>query len=291
MHPFVHAFSPAIDPPWEARSDFEAFHLIARQLSDLARTHLGVRHDLVQRPAAARHPGRDRRSPVAWCVTGGAARSPPVPGKTMPALAVVERDYTAIADKLAAVGPLADSARLHHQERHLPARGGGRAARRQERRDARRRGRRSARRSTPTSSWPRRSSPSPARPTAQLAVQGFRTLEKRVGKPLADLAEGSEEKRITFADTQARPVPVITCPEWSGSRDRRTPLRAVHRQRRAAQAVAHPDRADALLPRPRLDARPRRAAADLPAAAGHAPALRRAHARRRTAASRSPCAT
>jgi nitrate reductase alpha subunit len=51
----------------------------------------------------------------------------------------------------------------------------------------------------------------------ELAAQGFRTLEKRVGKPLADLAEGSEEKRITFAMTQAAPVPVITSPEWSGS--------------------------------------------------------------------------
>jgi nitrate reductase alpha subunit len=50
-----------------------------------------------------------------------------------------------------------------------------------------------------------------------LAVQGFRTLEKRVGKKLVDLAEGSEEKRITFADTQVAPVPVITSPEWSGS--------------------------------------------------------------------------
>ena len=34
---------------------------------------------------------------------------------------------------------------------------------------------------------------------------------------LADLARGSEEKRISFADTQAAPVPVITSPEWSGS--------------------------------------------------------------------------
>ena len=51
----------------------------------------------------------------------------------------------------------------------------------------------------------------------ELAVQGFRTLEQRVGKKLADLAEGSEEKRITFADTQVAPVPVITSPEWSGS--------------------------------------------------------------------------
>jgi nitrate reductase / nitrite oxidoreductase, alpha subunit len=51
----------------------------------------------------------------------------------------------------------------------------------------------------------------------ELAVQGFRTLEHRVGKRLADLAEGNEEKRIRFADTQVHPVPVITSPEWSGS--------------------------------------------------------------------------
>ena len=50
-----------------------------------------------------------------------------------------------------------------------------------------------------------------------LATQGFRTLEKRTGQPLADLAAEHEGKQITFADTQARPVPVITSPEWSGS--------------------------------------------------------------------------
>ncbi len=27
MHPFMHAFTPAIDPPWEAKSDFDTFHL------------------------------------------------------------------------------------------------------------------------------------------------------------------------------------------------------------------------------------------------------------------------
>jgi nitrate reductase alpha subunit len=51
----------------------------------------------------------------------------------------------------------------------------------------------------------------------RLAVQGFRELEKRTGRALTHLAEGSEERRITYADTQARPVPVITSPEWSGS--------------------------------------------------------------------------
>ena len=51
----------------------------------------------------------------------------------------------------------------------------------------------------------------------RLAVEGFRELEKRTGRRLVHLAEGSEERRITYADTQARPVPVITSPEWSGS--------------------------------------------------------------------------
>ena len=54
-------------------------------------------------------------------------------------------------------------------------------------------------------------------PTDGLRWKGFRQLERRTGRPLVHLAEGNEEKRITYADTQARPVPVITSPEWSGS--------------------------------------------------------------------------
>jgi len=51
----------------------------------------------------------------------------------------------------------------------------------------------------------------------RVAVAGFRALERRTGQKLTDLALDNEGKRITFADTQARPVPVITSPEWSGS--------------------------------------------------------------------------
>ena len=51
----------------------------------------------------------------------------------------------------------------------------------------------------------------------RLAVQGFRTMERRVGRPLTHLALGSEERLIRFADTQAAPVTVISSPEWSGS--------------------------------------------------------------------------
>ena len=279
MHPFVHAFTPAIDPPWEAKSDFETFHPIARELSELA-AHAPRRPQGPGRACRCSTTPRARpRSPAASSATGSAATSPAVPGKTMPVLQVVERDYTAIADKLAAVGPLAD--RSASRSRTSPTGSSTRSTRlaAAERRDARRRRRRPAghrHRRQDGRGDPRLLRHDERRARRRRA--SARSSE-RVGKPLADLAEGSEEKRITFADTQARAGAGHHLAGVVRLGDRRPPLRAVHRQRRAAQAVAHADRPDALLPRPRLDARPRRGAADLPAAARHAPAVRRAGAR------------
>lgn len=200
MHPFVHAFSPAIDPPWEARTDFEAFRDIARRLSELAKDHLGTRQDLVSIPLQHDTPGETPRDPY----------------NTTPVYQLVERDYTAIADKLASVGPLADSLgftvknvtyRLEEQVAALAGTNGvmshGAGAGR------------------PAIDTDKKMAEAILRfsgtTNGQLAVQGFKTLEERVGKKLHDLAEGSEEKRISFADTQLAPVPVITSPEWSGS--------------------------------------------------------------------------
>ena len=55
MHPFVHAFTPAINPPWETKSDHDIFQALGRKVSDLAAGHL----DSARRPrhgaVAARH--------------------------------------------------------------------------------------------------------------------------------------------------------------------------------------------------------------------------------------------
>src|SRR5699024_342046 len=51
----------------------------------------------------------------------------------------------------------------------------------------------------------------------EMATNGFKTLEKRTGHQMHDLAGEHEGKKITFSDTQNAPVPVITSPEWSGS--------------------------------------------------------------------------
>ena len=57
MHPFVHAFTPAIDPPWETRPTSSLPPARAAVLASWPRTHLGVRQDLVSVPLQHDTPG------------------------------------------------------------------------------------------------------------------------------------------------------------------------------------------------------------------------------------------
>ncbi|MFD1936646.1 nitrate reductase subunit alpha [Nonomuraea mangrovi] len=213
MHPFVHAFTPAIDPPWQTRTDFVAFHAIARAFSDLAKTHLGTRTDVVAVPLLHDTPdelatphGRVRD----WRATGQA----PTPGGDFPKLVTVERDYGAIAEKMAALGPLLEqlgattkgltfdvSGEIERLGRMNGIVRGGVAE-----------GRPSLVRDVDMCEAILALS---GTTNGHLAAQGFATLARRTGTAFDGLAD--EHKQITFADTQARPVPVVTSPEWSGS--------------------------------------------------------------------------
>nr|WP_225850389.1 nitrate reductase subunit alpha [Streptomyces sp. HPF1205] len=215
MHPFVHSFNPAIAPPWQTRTDWDAFTTLAEHFSRLAATHLGRRTDLVAAPLLHDTPDA-LATPHGRVADWKRGECEPVPGRTMPKLVTVERDYPAVASRMAALGPLVDDLGLttkgvtfdvtrevdHLRHKNGTVRGG-----------------------------PADGRPSLARDVhaceailalsgttnGHLATQGFRTLEERTGTRLADLAAEHEGKRISFADTQARPVPVITSPEWSGS--------------------------------------------------------------------------
>jgi nitrate reductase alpha subunit len=215
MHPFVHAFSPAIDPPWETKTDFDTFHLLAQEFSRQARTHLGVRRDLVSVPLQHDTPGQ-------LAQPGGVVRDwrepdiPAVPGQNMPVFSVVERDYTAIADKLAAVGPLAD--KLGFTVKNVTYKLAGPLDRLSRSNGVMLGGAADGRPAIDTDAKMAEAILAFSGTTnGALSVQGFKDLEVRTGRKLADLSEGSEEKFITFAHTQAGPVPVITSPEWSGS--------------------------------------------------------------------------
>ena len=105
LHPFVHAFNEAIAPPWEAKSDWEAFHRIAKTFSALAERHLGVQKDLVAAPLQHDTPD-EIAQPLGEVCDWRAGECEPIPGRTMPKLIVVERDYPHVADRWAALGPL-----------------------------------------------------------------------------------------------------------------------------------------------------------------------------------------
>ena len=51
----------------------------------------------------------------------------------------------------------------------------------------------------------------------RVAHRGFEILERRVGKPLADLAAGERDTHLRWSDVQARPQKTLTSPEWSGN--------------------------------------------------------------------------
>ena len=214
MHPFVHSFNPAIPPPWEARTDFEAFATIAARFSQLAAEHLGTRTDVLAAPLA--HDSADEKAQSAAVLDWTRGECEPIPGSTMPKLITIERDYGAVAAKMKAIGPLIDrlgtttkgitwiplEAVDYLRRQNGVVRAGVAAGR-----------------------------PSLARDidlaeailalsgttNGEVAVAAWKELEKRTGVPLADLAQERAGDRISFADTQVQPRAVITSPEWSGS--------------------------------------------------------------------------
>jgi nitrate reductase alpha subunit len=277
MHPFVHAFSPAINPPWQTRTDYDAFQTLAGAFSELAKGRLDTRRDVVAVPLLHDTPDElaNPRGVVRDWRTDGAD---PEPGRTMPKLVVIERDFPAVAEKMAALGPLV--------ERLGTTTKGWTVTPDREVEDLRR------------ANGVVRGGVADGRPSlardidacetilalsgttnGRLAVAGFRALEERTGTQLADLAldrgQADHVRRYPGSAGAGDHVAGVV-----GFRARRSSLHGVRRQHRAAEALAHADRPAALLSRPRLDGRARGAAAGLSATVEPASDLRRPGTRR-----------
>lgn len=221
MHAFVHSFNQAVPPPWEAKTDWDAFNLIARAFSHLAVKHLRTRKDLVAVPLA--HDTADELAqPLGQVKDWKVDECEAMPGRTMPRLLVVERDYTAVADKMTSLGPLLEQLgsstkgvswkpleEVEHLARKLGTVAGGAGAGR------------------PAIMKPEQACEVilalSGTTNGRLAVEGFRSLEDRTGLQLADLAGPRSGDRLTFQDTQVQPRSVMTSAEWSGieAHDRR----------------------------------------------------------------------
>jgi nitrate reductase / nitrite oxidoreductase, alpha subunit len=221
LHPFVHPFNEAIPPPWEARSDWQAFNRIADAFSELARRHLGTRTDIVAGSLNHDTP-EELAQPLGQVRDWRAGDCEPVPGLTMPKLVTVERDYTQVAEKMRALGPLVERLGIGAKgvtfvpdeeveelgRRNGRARGGVASGRPRLVRDVHVVETILALSGTTN---------------GRLAVESFRNLERRVGRPLAHIPAERSEERMTMSEITVQPRKVIASAEWSGleSRERR----------------------------------------------------------------------
>jgi nitrate reductase alpha subunit len=212
MHPFIHPLSAAVDPAWESRTDWAIFRGIAKRFSELAVGHLGVEKDVVLTPLMHDTAQELAQNDVAdW--KGG--ECPAIPGKTMPAVAVVERDYPRTYARFTALGPLLEKLgnggkgigwKTGHEVEFLGKLNGVREVP-----DA------GMRPKIETDVHAAEVILSLAPETnGHVAVKAWEALSKNTGRDHSHLAKGKEHEAIRFRDVQAQPRKIISSPTWSG---------------------------------------------------------------------------
>lgn len=217
MHPFIHPFNPAVSPQWESRSDWDIFKELARAFSQMAAHQFnGPQKDIVTTPLLHDSPD-ELAQPYGLVRDWSKGQCEPVPGKTMPHIHVVERDYASVYEKMISLGPLV-------KNRPFGTKGIVWSASEEYDRLKRVLG---VRRGTGVSEG--RPDLSTDRNVAEailtlssttngkMAVKAWEALEKKTSLHLKDLAEERAEECFTFEEIAARPKTVITSPAFSGS--------------------------------------------------------------------------
>ncbi len=214
MHPFIHPLSAAVDPVWEARSDWETYKTIAKRFSELAAGHLGVEQDVVLAPIQHDTPG-ELAQPVDvkdW----KKGECDLVPGVTAPQIVTIERDYPNVYRRFTSLGPLAD--KLGN---------GGKGISWNTEAEVKGLGDLNYRVNDggPTQGRPRIESDIDAAETilylapetnGEVAVKAWAALGKVTGRDHRHLAQTREDEKIRFRDLQAQPRKIISSPTWSG---------------------------------------------------------------------------
>lgn len=214
MHPFVHAFNDAIDPPWEARTDFEVFQDLAREFSQMAVKWLGTQQDLITAPLA--HDSPDELN-MPNGVVPNLEEEGLKPGVNMAKLIPVERDYTKVYEKWNHLGPLTETAGtgVHGTSYNMegPAKelalinGTGETVSAGERPQL----------DTDIKAIEMILHLS-AVTNGEVAKEGFVNQGKRVGTDMSSLYSGNEDTKIGWDAVKERPSEVLTSPEWTGDK-------------------------------------------------------------------------
>ena len=214
MHPFIHPLSAAVDPIWESRSDWEIYKHLAQKFSELAADADLPDEDLVLQPMQHDSPG-ELSDPYAvrdW----RKGECELIPGKTLPNMMVVNRDYKHVYERFTTLGPLAEK---------LGNGGKGIAWNTQEEVEFLRKLNRAEREPGVGQGQPRIFSDIDACETiltlapetnGHVALKAWQALSKITGRDHTHLVRSSEHEKIRFRDIQAQPRKILTSPTWSG---------------------------------------------------------------------------
>jgi nitrate reductase alpha subunit len=214
MHPFIHPLSKAVDPAWGARSDWDIFKGIAKSFSELCDGHLGEETDVVLLPMQHDSPG-ELAQPLDvkdW----KKGECDPLPGKTMPSVIAVERNYPETYKKFTSVGPLLKSLgnggkgiswNTDHEVDFLGRLNG------------------TVLEEGVSKGLPRIETDIDAcevilslapETNGEVAVKAWQALSEFTGREHAHLADTREDEKIRYRDVQAQPRKIISSPTWSG---------------------------------------------------------------------------
>ncbi|MHB8885597.1 MAG: nitrate reductase subunit alpha [Methylovirgula sp.] len=213
MHPFIHPLSAAVDPAWESRSDWDIYKGLARSFSEIAPEVLGVEEDVVLTPIQHDSPAEIAQALDVKDWRRG--ETEPIPGKTMPAVAVVTRDYPNVYAQFTALGPLMSEIgnggkgigwKTEHEVAALGALNGVRA-------DGIAKGLPKIETDIDATEVILMLAPET---NGEVAVKAWEALSKITGREHAHLALPKEDEKIRFRDIQAQPRKIISSPTWSG---------------------------------------------------------------------------
>nr|MBP6614309.1 nitrate reductase subunit alpha [Aquabacterium sp.] len=214
MHPFIHPLSAAVDPAWEARSDWEIYKGFAKTFSEVCVGHLGAEKEVVMTPIM--HDTAGEMAQPFDVMDWKRGEIDLIPGKTAPQITVVERDYPNVFKRFTSLGPLMNKLGNGGKgigwntddEVHALGDLNGRV-----------------REEGVSQGFPKIESDIDAtevvlmlapETNGHVAVKAWDALGKQTGRDHTHLALHREDEKIRFRDIQAQPRKIISSPTWSG---------------------------------------------------------------------------
>jgi len=214
MHPFIHPLTAAVDPVWGAKSDWEIYKGIAEKFSEVAPEVLGVEEDLVLTPILHDTPGEMAQPLDVKDWTKGEIDA--IPGKTMPQMTVVERDYPNLYKRFTSLGPLMEKLgnggkgigwNTEHEVELLRELNG------EVKEEGISKGRPKIESDIDATEVILMLAPET---NGEVAVKAWDALSQNTGRDHTHLAIPKEDEKIRFRDVVAQPRKIISSPTWSG---------------------------------------------------------------------------